>query len=64
MMDRRYVDLLGRDYREFTKACRSHGVYERLTPAEILPFCRGVLEYMRDKPAVDLWFAVEQMSRK
>ena len=60
----RRVDLLGRDYREFTKACRRHGVYDRLTAAQMLPFCRDVLDYMRDKTAVDLWFAVEQMSRK
>ena len=60
----RRVDLLGRDYREFTKACRRHGVYDKLTAAEMLPFCQRVMEYMRIKPAVDLWFAVEQCTRK
>ena len=63
MVRQRYVDLLGKDYKEFSKACHRHGVYENLTAAQMPGFMREVILYMRDKPGVDLWFAVKQMSR-
>ena len=61
-MARRYVDLLGRDYREFLKAFRKCRIAEQVPAAAIPAWMKAVKEYAELKNR-DVYWAVEHMSR-